>query len=386
MTGTSVSSNTPTLEIMHGGPFFDLQRHIGLVTPDDFRTGLRCTLLTAGTFLLPILVASMSHEGNLGSLLSDPGVWAKFLIGPIFFLMAEPMVESSINRCLGTLAKIPMVSKAGEQNFAASVQKAIARRNSIASELICMALAAAVTIINLWVLAKSASAVHWASDGTSLTPAGWVCLIIGNTVFWFLLFRLIWRHMIWIILSNGLSKSDLRLVVSHPDGHAGLSFMALYPRGYTFVSLGAGSVVAAGLARQLHEATLSLTAFTAAGTLWLCLVALFLALPLVGPMLLIVRLKSETIALTLPPIQEFERAAERKAIGRNIFADETPSETVPADARSSYQAAVKCSILLLNKTNVVPILAGALLPIAAVGLTVFPFAELGPVLKRLLLL
>lgn len=381
-----MGSTDQKLKIMHGGPFFELQRSLGLLTSDDFKTPLRCVVLAAVTFLLPVVAALMSHVGNLSAFLTDPGVWAKFLVAPLFFLIAEPRIEGSTDRCLSTFWKIPLVSEAGTSQIDAGIRRAIARRDSVASELWCLTLAAAVTIVNVWVLAKTASAVHWASDGASLTLAGWVSLIVGNTVFWFLLFRLIWRHMVWVFLANVISKSGLRLVASHPDGHAGLSFMALYPVGYTFFSLGVGSVVAAGLARQLSEGTLSLTAFTAVSTTWLIVVAMFFALPLIGPMMQIARLKSETIALTLAPMQGFERATERKAIGRNAFADETPSVEIPSDARSIYQAANKCSILLLNKGNVGPILAGALLPIAALGLTVFPYNELGPILKRLLLL
>jgi hypothetical protein len=162
--------------------------------------------------------------------------------------------------------------------------------------------------------------------------------------------------------------------------------MALYPSGYTFFNLGVGSVVAAGLARQLHSGVLTLTMFTAVCAIWLVFVAVYFMSPLVGPVLQIARLKVQTIALTLGPMQEFERAAERKALGRNTFADEAESDTISVDARPMYQAAVKCSTMVLNKSNVVPILAGALLPIAAVGLTVFPYEQLGPMLKRLLLL
>jgi hypothetical protein len=377
----------PKLEIMHGGPFFEMQRRAGLIRASGFRTAVRSLLLIAITFIMPVLVAALSREGNLGAFLADPGVWAKFLAAPLLFIMAEPRIEGSIDRCIGALSSTPLISSKGLPFFNASLKTATFRRDSATAELLCAILAVVVTAINIWALSVSTSTAHWASDGASPTPAGWLCLLVGNTLFWFLLFRLVWRHLVWTMFAHAIAKSELRLVASHPDGHAGLSFMTLYPSGYTFFSLGVGSVVAAGLARQLHSGALTLTAFTAVCTIWLVVVAVFFALPLAGPVLQIFRLKSETIALTLGPMQEFERAAERKALGRNAFADEPVSEgSAPADAKATYQAAVKCSGMLLNKSNVVPILAGALLPIAAVGLTVFPYAELGPVLKRLLLL
>ncbi len=380
------ASEGPKLEIMHGGPLFEMQRRAGLIGASGLGTTSRSLLLISITFLLPVLVAAFSSDGNLRAFLADPGVWAKFLAAPLLFIIAEPKIERSIDRCIGMLSSIPLVSQQGGPSFEASLKAAMTRRNSGTAELSCAILAVALTAINIWALSVS-TAAHWASNGASLTFAGWLCLLVGNTLFWFLLFRLVWRHLVWTMFANQIAKSELRLVVSHIDGHAGLSFMTLYPSGYTFFSLGVSSVVAAGLARQLHSDALTLTAFTAVCTIWLAVVVIFFVLPLVGAIRQIIRLKSETITLTLAPMQEFERAAERKVLGRNAFAEDAVSDgTVPADAKAIYQAAVKCSWMLFNKGNVVPTLAGALLPIAAVGLTVFPYTDLGPVLKRLLLL
>jgi hypothetical protein len=159
------------LLIMHGGPFFALQRRIGLLTTDDFRTPVRSLAIISVTFLLPVLVATLSRNGNLGAFLSDPGVWAKFLVAPLFFILAEPAIEASIDRCIGTFQGIPLISAGRMGLLDASLQTALRRRNSGKAELCCLVLATAVTVANIWALSMSASAIHWASDGASLTFA-----------------------------------------------------------------------------------------------------------------------------------------------------------------------------------------------------------------------
>jgi len=376
------------LEIMHGGPFFVAQRRIGLVGTESFRTRLRLSIVLSTTFLLPLLICGLSQAGNLQPFLADPGVWAKFVLAPAFFLVAEPQIERAVDRCVVTLFAVPLVSTAGMPGAEAAWATAIRQRNSAVAELVIAALAVAMSGLNLVFLWRpSASAMHWAAAGSAPTPVGYVCLVVGNTLFWFLLFRLVWRHLIWAMFSNSIAKTGLRLVVTHPDGHAGLSFLASCPRGYTVFILGISSVVAAGLARQLPTGTLSIAAFTAICILWLLVVAAFLMLPLTGFVIRIVRLKTETVCLTLGPIQAYERAVEHRALGRNVCADEVPDDrSASAEVGAIYRAAVTCSALLLTRATVMPILASALLPIAAVGLTVFPFSELGPVLKHLLLL
>jgi hypothetical protein len=101
----------------------------------------------------------------------------------------------------------------------------------------------------------------------------------------------------------------------------------------------------------------------------------------------IIRLKTLTIALSLGPILSAERDGERSKLGRNAFPEPPAPDGPPAtDAVPVYKAAVKCSSALLNKNNIFSILLTALLPLAAVGLVVFPYSELVPVLKRLLLM
>jgi hypothetical protein len=116
-------------------------------------------------------------------------------------------------------------------------------------------------------------------------------------------------------------------------------------------------------------------------------VFLFYALPLSGLAMNIVRLKRKAILSSMAKATDFERRLERTLVGENIFPDEAEPEAVEfRDVKPIYQASLKTSALLINKGNVLPILVPALLPLLAVGASYLSYSQLGPIMKRLLLL
>ncbi|WP_261315054.1 hypothetical protein [Rhizobium leguminosarum] len=56
------------------------------------------------------------------------------------------------------------------------------------------------------------------------------------------------------------------------------------------------------------------------------------------------------------------------------------------DVKPVYLASLKTSAMLINKGNVLPVLVPALLPMLVVGASYLPYSQLGPIVKRLLLL
>lgn len=86
-------------------------------------------------------------------------------------------------------------------------------------------------------------------------------------------------------------------------------------------------------------------------------------------------------------MSDFERWNERATLGENAFVDEgEPEMTEFHDAKSVYPAAMRTSAMLINKGNLLPLLVPALLPMLVVGASYLPFSQLGPIMKRLLLL
>ncbi len=118
------------------------------------------------------------------------------------------------------------------------------------------------------------------------------------------------------------------------------------------------------------------------------IVLLYYALPLAGLAADISRLKRKAVMLSMAKATDFERKQERTLLGENIVADEVEPETEEfRDVKPLYKASLKTSALLINKGNVLPVLFPALsLPLLVVGASYLSYSQLGPIVKRLLLL
>jgi hypothetical protein len=115
--------------------------------------------------------------------------------------------------------------------------------------------------------------------------------------------------------------------------------------------------------------------------------ARILCAPLAGLAAKIGRLKQKAVMLSLAKATDFERKLERVLLGENIVADEAEPETEEfRDVKPLYLASLKTSALLINKGNVLPVLVPALLPLLVVGASYLSYSQLGPIVKRLLLL
>lgn len=211
--------------------------------------------------------------------------------------------------------------------------------------------------------------------------------MVSNTVYWFLLARLVWKHIVWSRFLSRIACCRLRLAVTHPDGHGGLGLLGLYPAGYAPFTLAVSSVAAAGIGHVMQRETVTPALFTVVCAGWLLIVLMYYALPLTGLAMDIARLKQRTAMLSITKATDFERSMERSLLGENIEADDAEIETSAfRDVKPLYLASLKTSALIVNKGNVLPILVPALLPLLVVGASYLSYAQLGPIVKRLLFL
>lgn len=369
------------IRIMHGGPFYDLMIRLGLR-----RRAGRVGVFALLSWLFPILLLLGSYgvEGARG-FLSDWGAWAKFLIAPVLFTLTEKPIGFALDKCTTLLFRIPLISPQSMSDALRAVASAGERTTAWGAEAICLLIAIAASALNADNLFRGTAPVWAAADG-NLTLAGLWCVGFSNTLYWFLLTRLIWKHFVWAGFLMEISRCHLRLAVSHPDGRGGLGFLGLYPGGYGLFSFAISSVLAAGLAHVMERQPVSSTIFAVACGAWLVIVVIFFALPLVGLATKIARLKQRTIMLSLARTTDYERWRERLALGQNIDANETEEDRDLQDVKPIYEAAMKTSALLINKSNILTVLLPALIPLFIAGGSFLSFSQLGPIAKRLLFL
>ncbi len=167
----------------------------------------------------------------------------------------------------------------------------------------------------------------------------------------------------------------------------GFRSLARYPNTYVLFVFGMSYAIAAQIARHFVNQEVSTTTLTVVMAGWLLVVLAFFAYPLSAFTPVLTRLKETGMVVLGAQATRFLRAAERKTIGRNVYADSTPEpDGEIADPSKLYDAHAKLSTMLISRAAIVPVAAAALLPFAIVGATKLPYKEVFSVLKKLLLL
>ena len=160
---------------------------------------------------------------------------------------------------------------------------------------------------------------------TSPWRAGGV-VVVSVPLFWFLLLRWLWRHLVWGLLLRDLAGLELRLVATHPDGYGGLGFIGAYPNAFAAFVFAMTSVVAAEAVQamlhgQLAHAGVPLrhggVAVRRRGAVRLAAGGLQAAVE---------QLKQATLLACSAAATRSERASERQVLGRNIAAPADPGD------------------------------------------------------------
>lgn len=125
----------------HGGPFFELQRRLGLLREDALLAGRRATMFVALAWGVPFLL-SLIH-GDAFTLTGgrpfvlDFGAWARFFIAIALFVLAEQQVEYGLHGKLGQLVRAPIIAPGSLEAAAKAVVRALrfgtrkSRRSSV---------------------------------------------------------------------------------------------------------------------------------------------------------------------------------------------------------------------------------------------------------------
>ena len=382
--------------IARGGPFYELQRRIGLLREDAFRDGPRAVLFVFLAWRVPFLLSVI--EGNaFGKFDQHPFLmalvsWSRYFIAVGLFILMERRIEDRLRTFLQQFTRAPILAPGAFEPAARVVNRALRRRDSLPAEAVCVLLAVLGTVVTYFNIAESnvsTWAVRVSGGEHTLTTAGWWAVLVSNVIFGFLLSRWLWRHVVWALLLRDLARLELRLVANHPDGHGGLAFVGQYPNTYATYILAVSFVVGAAIAKQMLEVGLDVATYGYIMTGWLAIVLALFAIPLMAFRKPLTRLREQTILASGAQATRHFRATERGVLGANIsaaeYAETEAANDIP-DPSKVFAAAQKLKTRPFSRDALLPISAAALIPLVAAGATQLPFKEIISVFKRLLLL
>lgn len=251
--------------LMQGGPIFRLMVKLRLEGVENAYVGRRSLLLIALTWV-PLLILSLAQGLALPGVVRIPFLFdfpshVVFLLSLPLLIIAEIVVEPGIAKALSTLLDRGIIKDKDRVAFDSILAWGRARCESTASEVVLVILAVAPFVLFRGTQWTQYMADSWAlvPGGTSLSMAGAWSILVGGFFGRVLLYRWIWRLILWTRLLRKISQLDLNTVATHPDRAGGLGFMAEVETRFGILAFAMGSTVSANVAANIlfHNATLT---------------------------------------------------------------------------------------------------------------------------------
>ncbi|WP_188590150.1 hypothetical protein [Achromobacter denitrificans] len=392
-TADDIRRDMQNFSVVLGGPLFQLLRRAHIA--DDALEMVRQRVLVISLIAwLPLLVLA-AVDGQLldGSVaipfLLDLEVHIRFLVAVPLLIVAELVVHRRLRPIARAFLDRGIIPEASVAQFDEAVRSAFRLRNSVAAELLLIAVVYGVGIFVVWhhYSALQTTATWYAvpsSDGLTLSLAGFWYAYVSVPIFQFLLLRWYFRLFVWTRFLWHVSRIELSLIPTHPDRVGGLGFLANTV--YAFMALLAahGAMLSAQFANRIFFAGASLTDFkveTGAMVLFLlCLI--FVPLLVFSPQLANAKRKGLSEYGMLA--QRYVREYDAKWLRGGAPADEPLVGSADiqslADLGNSFDVIRTMRIAPMTKDAVLRLAVAVLLPILPLALTMMSLEDL---LKRL---
>ncbi len=242
------ASTQPAAEVslVRGGPFYRAQKAVGLIRPNRWNLPRRIIFFIVVTWLPLFLLTALFHPEGLLSLIRDYRVYSRLLLAVPALLVGELLMDARFRAIIGHIRKAGLLDSSHLARMENVITRLVRVRDSFLPELAVLLLLIIHTLTSYRGLVDTSPWLsHWSHGELHLTTAGWYAVVVGTSIFQFLLGLALWRWLLWAFLAFKLSKSDLNLVATHPDQHGGLGFLGLTSAAFAPIAFSATAVVAA---------------------------------------------------------------------------------------------------------------------------------------------
>jgi hypothetical protein len=370
-----------------GGPLFQLCRrtHLGGDALELLHRRVIAAVLLAW---VPLLVLSCA-EGNVWSgkvklpFLHDIEMQVRLLLALPLLILAELIVHQRMRPVVQQFLARRLIPDAARARFDAAIASAIRLRNSIAAEVLMIALVYVVGVGFIWrtQVALDVSSWHGAPASGTVHPtlAGWWWGCVSLPLSQFLLLRWYFRLSIWTRFLWQVSRLDLSLIPTHPDRCGGLSFLASVSQAFAPVLLAQGALLAGVMANRIFWGAGKLIDFKLE-IIGLVAVMVFAVL---GPLLVflpkLAAAKRSGLREYGVLAQRYARQFDHKWLRGGAPADEPLLGSADiqslADLGNSYAVVKEMRLAPFTVQAVLQLTVTTLLPVAPLLLTMIPLDE-----------
>ena len=387
------STAPPDFSLVLGGPLYQLWR--GTHLADDALLLLRRRLIVMVLLSwVPLLLVSIA-EGHAWSdsvklpFLRDVELHVRLLIALPLMIVAELIVHKRMQPVVSQFLDRGLIPDAARPRFDAAIASTIRLRNSVAVELLIIALVYIVGVGFVWRTQIALDVTSWYGAAThgqlQPTAAGWWLGLVSLPLYQFLLLRWYFRLFLWARFLWQVSRLDLRFMPLHPDRAGGLGFLAGVAYAFGPVLLAQGTMLAGMIANQIFYAGRALPEFELE---IIGLVAMML-LAILGPMLVfapkLAAAKRAGVREYGTVAQRYVQGFDRKWLRGGAPVDEPLIGSADiqslADLGNSFEVARGMRWVPFTGQTVVQLAVTTVLPVVPLTLTMFSANEM---LERML--
>lgn len=371
-----------------GGPFYRLRCSLRLINEGRQTLG-RQVLSGIGLTWVPLLFlcwlqsllikdgAGLSLNGDL---LTHTPTYARFFVSLPLLILSETAVRSRLEKALSHALVSGVVSPKDRQAYVDLLAGALKWQESRAVEIVLLLLAIFEAQVVAELMREMAHG-SWTLMGSSLSWAGMWYFGVSKPFLQFLMFRWLFRLLIWWRVLYGVARLDLIIKPAHPDRRGGLAFIgdavqAFFPLALAFSASVAGAVADYVLSSGTTE--VGLKGFIAGGAGFIFLIFTMPLFFFITPM---VEAKDEALFNYEGLAQRYCQAFDQKwnnphAGAMNVGELAAPEFSSITDMNAMVKGVREMTTLPFTREGLVPLFVAILLPFIPVLALAVPLQDI----------
>jgi hypothetical protein len=383
----------PELSLVEGGPGDPLMKRLRLIRSELGAASARTAISLAALTWLPLLVFSFIEGLALGGaripFLYDLAAHARFLVAVPILVLAEIPIGRRLRKVCKRFLDAGLVRDDERKLFASCVVDAVLFRDRRLAELIVFALACITTYAAISKNSlQSGSTWFEPSSTVGFSPVGYYYALVSLPIFQFLMYRWAFRMVVWTRFLWQVSKLNLFLTPTHPDGAGGLAFVGESSIPFGFIMFALSSVVSAAIASRIIFSGARLEEFGVSYTTLILLLLIVFTAPFLVFAPKLSRLKQAGSARYGALASKYTQQFDSK------WADGTNTSKEPllgtadiqslADLGTSYELIRKMRVIPVASKDFIAMALPGAIPILPLAATVMPVSEILKGILRLI--
>jgi hypothetical protein len=362
-----------------GGPFHQLGCRLGLV-----RHGTNTVLfgLAIGLFLWVVALVLVLVGGDIEGVfsLSVIGSHIRLLVAIPLMFVCEGMLDPRVSEFARLLVRWGLVPKEGAAALDSAIERVNWWQRSWYPDALCL-VAAVVISVSAMHLRLGGNTTGFSPDNAAVGGAAaiWWYSVVCLPIFRFLMVRWLWRLGMWTYFLWRVSRLQLHLLPTHPDGVGGLGFLEVVHTQFVPLILG-GSALRAGVVTE--DVVTGAAAFD---SIYVHMASILVvdAVVLLGPLLVLApgiwACRVRGLRTYMGLAERYVRQFDSKWIGTAAPAEPllgTPDIQSLADLTNSVNNVRNMRVSPISMRLALTYLVAALLPFAPVLLLKYPITDL----------